>query len=219
LRIKADLHVHTVFSRDAVITRLDLLYYAAKRGLTAVAITDHNCVEGAFKFAGEKDLLIIPGIEISSLHGHIIGLNVRELIPKGKSAAETVERIHEAGGLAVACHPYAGLKGSLRERVDEKFDAVETINSSAFPFKRSVGRAEEAARKFGLPRVAGTDAHYGPEIGYAFTLIEADSNADDVAEAISKGRCQPFGEPLPLKLKLERTVKTFKKKLEGKKRN
>ena len=130
MSVKVDLHVHTVYSPDSLITPEDLVYYAKKAGLNAVAVTDHNRVEGALKIAKEiTDLLIIPGIEVSSGNGHIVGLNVREVIPKHLAAEETVERIHAAGGIAIACHPYALLKGSVGKHVTAEFDAIEVVDA------------------------------------------------------------------------------------------
>lgn len=211
--LKIDLHVHTIYSPDSLITLEALVFWAKKRGLNAVAVTDHNRVEGALKFAGETDFLIIPGTEVNSSDGHIVALNVHEVIPRDSSAEETVERIHAAGGTAIACHPFAMLKGSLGKHANGKFDAVETINASASPFKRSVRKAEELAERLKLPRVAGTDAHYAPAIGYAYTVVDAELNADAVVKAIAAGRCQPFGEPVPFRLKLEKYYHFFKGKI------
>jgi predicted metal-dependent phosphoesterase TrpH len=204
IKIIADLHVHTTYSKDSLITPKDLVYYAKKRGLNAVAVTDHNQLDGAYKIAKETDFLIIPGMEVSSSDGHIVALNVHELIPRGLSAPATVERIHEAGGVAIACHPYVYFKGCLKENVCSTFDAVEVINSRAFPFKRSVKKAEETAKKLGLVRVAGTDSHYGPQIGYAYTVIEAaEPNVEAIANAILEGNCQPFGKAVPITLNVQ----------------
>jgi predicted metal-dependent phosphoesterase TrpH len=215
MQVKADLHVHTIYSSDSLITPKDLVFYAKRSGLTAVAITDHNTVEGALKIAKETDFLIIPGVEVSSSNGHIIGLNLQDPIPKRLSPEETVDRIHEAGGIAVACHPFALFKGSLGEHANGNFDAVETINASAFPFNRSVKKAQEIAKHFRMPSVAGTDAHYGPAIGYAYTLIDAEPQADAIARAIAKGLCQPFGKPVPLTLTLERQFQYLKRIVSG----
>jgi predicted metal-dependent phosphoesterase TrpH len=212
MQIKADLHVHTTYSTDSLITPKDLVYYAKKRGLNAVAVTDHNQLEGAYKIAKETDFLIIPGMEVSSSDGHIVALNVQELIPKGFSAVETVERIHQAGGVAIACHPYVYFKGCLREKVCASFDAIEVINARAFPFKNSVKKAQEAAERFGLSRVAGTDAHYGPQIGYAYTEIEAaEPSVEAITAAIVKGDCQPFGRSVPLVVDLQQQFLRFKR--------
>jgi len=215
LRVKVDLHVHTVYSSDSLITLEQLVFWAKRRGLSAVAVTDHNCVEGALKMAKEKNFLVIPGTEVTSRDGHIVALNVREVIQRDLSADETVARIHAAGGIAVACHPFALFKGSIGKHTSGKFDAIETINASASPFKRSVRKAEEVAARFGLPRVAGTDAHYAPAIGYAYTVVDAELSVDAVVKAIATGRCQPFGVPVPLKLKLEKHYHYFKGKIAG----
>jgi predicted metal-dependent phosphoesterase TrpH len=217
MQIKADLHVHTTYSKDSLITPKDLIYFAKKRGLDAVAVTDHNQLEGARKIAKETDFLIIPGMEVSSSDGHIVALNVQELIPRGLSAIETVERIHKAGGVAIACHPYVYFKGCLRDNVCATFDAIEVINARAFPFKSSVKKAEQTAKNLGLSRVAGTDAHYGPQIGYAYTVIEAaEPSVEAITKAIVDGHCQPFGEPVPAILnaqqefqRLKRMIKKF----------
>lgn len=213
MQVKADLHVHTIYSHDSLITPKDLVFYAKKRGLTAVAITDHDTIEGALKIAKETDFLIIPGIEVSSRNGHIIGLNLQEPIPKGLSPDETVDKIREAGGIAVACHPFALFKGSLGKHTSAKFDAIETINASAFPFNRSTKKAQEIADRFRISRVAGSDAHYGPAVGYAYTLIDAEPQVDAISKAIIKGLCQPFGKPIPATLKLEKQIQFLKNKL------
>jgi predicted metal-dependent phosphoesterase TrpH len=213
MQVKADLHVHTVYSADSVITPKELVFYARKSGLTAVAVTDHNQVEGAREIAKETDFLIIPGTEVSSAHGHIVGLNVQEVIPRGLSAEETVDRIHQAGGIAIACHPFALFKGSIGKHVTGKFDAVEVINASAFPFRRSVKKARELADRFKLPRVAGTDAHYGPVIGRAYTLIDAEPNVEDIVKAISKGECEAQGRAISFLMRIENQGRFLKKYL------
>jgi predicted metal-dependent phosphoesterase TrpH len=217
MQIRADLHVHTTYSKDSLITPKDLVYYAKKRGLNACAVTDHNTLNGAYKIAKETDFLIIPGMEVSSADGHIVALNVHELIPRGFSAVETVEQIHKAGGVAIACHPYVYFKGCLREHVCATFDAIEVINARAFPFKNSVKKAEEAAKRLKLSRVGGTDAHYAPQIGYGYTVIEAEGlSIEAVAKAIVDGHCQAFGQAVPIMLnmkqsywRLNRLVKKF----------
>lgn len=211
MQIKADLHVHTTYSKDSMITPKELVFYAKKRGLNAVAVTDHNRVEGALKIAKETDFLIIPGIEVTSADGHIVGLNVKEIIPRGLSAVETVTRIHAAGGVAVACHPYVLFKGCLGNNVCAEFDAIEVINARAFPFNRSVRKATEAAEHFKLSRVAGTDAHYGPQIGYGYTVIDAELSVDDIAKAIVDGNCEAFGEPVPAVLNLQQQFQRLRR--------
>lgn len=204
--------MHTQYSYDGLITPKELIYYAKKRGLDGVAITDHDTVEGALKIAEEADFLIIPGIEISSLNGHVVGLNVCETIQRRLSVEETVDKIHDAGGIAVACHPTTLFKSSLKRHVKAKFDAVEVINASAFPFKYAVKRSKEFAQNLGVAQVAGSDAHYGPEIGYAYTIVDAEPEILNIIEALTRGSCKPFGNPIPLSLRLKRIMLRFKER-------
>jgi predicted metal-dependent phosphoesterase TrpH len=215
MQVKVDLHVHTMYSKDSIITPKELVYYAKKAGLNAVAVTDHNQVEGARKIAEETSFLIIPGTEVSSLHGHIVGLNVSEHIPRDLSADETVDRIHAAGGVAIACHPYALFKGSIGKHVTAKFDAVETINASSFPFGSTSKKSSELADRLKLPKVAGTDAHYGPVIGRAFTVIDAEPNVEALLKAIVKGHCSPAGKAISLSMRIQNQGRFFKKYLKN----
>jgi len=211
MQVKADLHVHTTYSSDSTITPKELVFYARKHGLTAVAVTDHNQVEGAWKIAQETDFPIIPGTEISSLGGHIIGLNIQEVIPKGLTAEETVDRIHQAGGIAIACHPFALFKGSVGKHISKEFDAVETKNASSFPYKTATRKASLSADHFDLPKVGGTDAHIGQAIGCAYTMIDAEPNVEAIVKAIVEGHCQPFGGPIPISMRIRNQVRFFKK--------
>lgn len=156
-------------------------------------------------------MLIIPGIEVSSLEGHIIGLNIQETVPKNLTAEETVERIHSLGGLAIACHPKALFKSSLGWKANW-IDAVEVVNASAFPFKRSTRQALEIAKNLGVPHVGGSDAHHAPEIGSAYTLVDAELDCEEVVKAISKGLCEPFGKAIPLGTRLKRELLALKTK-------
>jgi predicted metal-dependent phosphoesterase TrpH len=210
MQVKVDLHVHTTYSSDSIITPKELVFYAKKRGLTAVAVTDHNRVDGARKIAKETDFLIVPGTEVSSLGGHIVGLNVQEAIQRGLGVEETVDKIHQAGGIAIACHPFALFKGSVGKHMNEKFDAVETRNASSYPYNSATKKADSLADRFGLPKVAGTDAHIGQAIGCAYTLIKAEPNVEAILMAIVDGHCQPFGGPIPFSVRIRNQLRFLK---------
>jgi predicted metal-dependent phosphoesterase TrpH len=159
-----------------------------------------------------KNFLVIPGMEVSSSEGHIVALNVNKAVPRGLTAVETVERIHEAGGVAIACHPYVYFKGCLNNAVCSAFDAIEVINARAFPFGRSVRKAAEAAEKYKLSKVGGTDAHYGPQIGYGYTIINAkQATVEAVAEAIVEGHCEPYGRQVPIVVNLQQQIQRLKR--------
>jgi predicted metal-dependent phosphoesterase TrpH len=69
---RVDLHAHTFFS-DGQLSPEELVEHALSRGLVALAVTDHDTVEGVARalVAGGGRIRIVPGIEISSvLDGH-----------------------------------------------------------------------------------------------------------------------------------------------------
>jgi len=204
--LKIDLHVHTYYSEDATTIPKELIHYAKKRSLDGVAITDHETLRGALKLAKKSQLIIIPGLEIETLSGHILALNMTTLIPPKLSITETVQKIHDAGGVAVVAHPAALLKTWLGQKITEnsKVDAIEVINSATFPFSLSTYLSCRLAKRVNLPQTAGSDAHHALEIGTAYTVVDADSNSEDVAEAIRKGAITPCGRPIPWAKRVKR---------------
>lgn len=194
-------------------TPKEIVYYSRKKGLDGVAITDHGRIDGAVKIAAETDFLIIPGMEIYSADGHIIALDVQEPVRKGLKADETVDQIHENGGIAIACHPGSFFVRSLNRNIDAKFDAVETINASSVPFRYSIKQAQKLAARLGASQVAGTDAHYAPELGFAYTLVESENKTDEIIKAVKTGHCQPFGRPIPWTLRLQKILLSAKRSI------
>jgi len=207
--------VHTCYSYDGITTPKQLIAYSKKQGLDGVAVTDHDTIRGALKLARNTELIIIPGIEVSTLHGHVLALNITQPIPSKLSVLETVEKIHELNGIAVAAHPSVMLKG-LRIRIcrDLSFDAVEVINSAAFPFSLSTRLNRRIAANLNLPQTGGSDAHYAPEIGSAYTLVNADPEVDEIVEAIRRGAVVPFGKAISWRIRFEKEILSLKRKLQ-----
>jgi predicted metal-dependent phosphoesterase TrpH len=87
-------------------------YVERATDLDVIAITDHDCIDGALK---ARDLVardnyrlqIIVGAEISTQDGHLLALNIERLIPADLSMAESIQAIHEQGGLAIIAHPFS----------------------------------------------------------------------------------------------------------------
>ncbi len=211
---KIDLHVHTCYSGDCATLLEEVISYSKRKGLNGVAITDHNTVEGALKLLKMKNtgLLIIPGIEVSTKRGHILGINITTQIPKGLDADETVDRIHEAGGIAVAAHPSDVFKKGIG--LDESMgslnlDAIEVINSSSLPFFLTTYLSGKLAERLHLPKTAGSDSHLPETIGLAYTIIEAESRVEDIIQRLRKGMNTITGGPIPWSLRFK---KMFKKR-------
>jgi len=184
--MRADLHIHSFHSKDNHQTAQEIFKAAESKGLGAIAITDHNTVVGAMEALrlAPDGLIVLPGIEITSADGHILALNVEQDIPRDLSVAETINRIHAAGGIAVAAHPYrtwSGLKESVIRK--SRFDAVEAINGRNT--RKNNHRVQNLALELELPMIAGSDAHRPGNIGAAVTIF-ADSvqSRDEMIGAI-----------------------------------
>ena len=207
--LKIDFHVHTCYSRDSSITLKQVVSFAKKRGLDGVSITDHNTMEGVLKLKNH-DILVIPGIEISTLQGHLLGINVTTNIPAKHGMEETIQMVHKAGGIAIAPHPTAFYKSPPSRQVSS-YDAIEVINASSIPFSVLTYFSKRFAEDLDLPQTGGSDSHYAPEIGSAYTVVDADNDVDEVVEAVKRGATFPTGNRVPWKIRLERTIIGLKK--------
>jgi predicted metal-dependent phosphoesterase TrpH len=189
--------VHTSYSHDGFCTVAQAVKKAKARGLSGIAIADHNTIAGhaeISKFSG-KNFLIIPGIEVSSRDGHILGLGINELIPRNLSAAETVDKIREQGGIAVAAHPFSPTrKTGVMYKV--KFDAIEIFNPQAYFLSNPL--AKKYAEQNKMPMTAGSDAHFPDEVGLAYVGVTCEPELDDVLKAIARGEAVIFGHMLPI---------------------
>jgi len=184
--MRADLHIHTFHSKDNHQTLSEIFKAAKVKDLGAIAITDHNTTVGAMEALKSAPdwLVVLPGIEITSEDGHILALNVLQEIPKGLSVLETIGKIHDAGGIAVAAHPYRKWSG-LRESVIRKspFDAIEAINGRNTP--NTNRRVLKLVTELGLPKIAGSDAHKPSSIADAVTVfLDSVHTRDEMIHAI-----------------------------------
>lgn len=192
--IRADLHVHTIFSPDATIQPKVLVnQLIAHPYIKAVAITDHNTVEGYFKVkelaSAYSDILIIPGVEVSTVNGDIILLGVAETPPKPWTVENLIDFARSRGGLVIAAHPYRayGLGDSAR---NYRIDAIEVLNGGC-PRQLNM-LAEELAKETNLPGVAGSDAHEVDELWTVYNEIQASRDLDEVLKAVKRGFVKAF---------------------------
>lgn len=199
-----DPHVHAEGSWDSTAAVDDVLQAAAEAGLDGLAVTDHDCIDhslDAVERAPAFDLFAVPGVEASTLDGHLLALGVRETPPEGRRFGSTVDWVHERGGVAVAPHPFSpGRHGVGRQtlRAASSLDAVETFNASS-----GLGHRNRQARAFAsrrsAVRVGGSDAHRPSRVGDGFTRVHVTPGVDLIAEhdpllaAIREGRTSAHG--------------------------
>jgi predicted metal-dependent phosphoesterase TrpH len=200
MTLRIDLHVHSFFSADGVSRPEDLIAAARAAGLNGFAITDHNTCDavdymishGLMRADGQPvdGMLVIPGIEVTTADGHLLCLGC--VLPsslKGMPSAEVCRLAQEAGGLAVAPHPYDLFRAGIRESVLDTLplDGLEVFNA-ATTLKRHNRKAYDYAQKRGLPMTAGSDAHHAGAVGVACTIVETDDfSVRGVLKALRRG--------------------------------
>jgi predicted metal-dependent phosphoesterase TrpH len=200
MRLKIDLHVHTTGSRDAFTEPEQLPTIVKQRGLDGVAVTNHD----AFTRVTSSEAIVLPGIEVSTQQGHIIGLGISGPIERGRTADETISTIQHVGGIAIVPHPFDPISPCVNPiDLSSRPDAIEVINADALFFGLNTKYARRMANRLGLPMVAGSDSHIPETVGDAYTLIDTDSkNVGDILNAIRAGFVQPVGRPTRLSKKL-----------------
>lgn len=203
--MKLDLHIHTIYSQDAMGKPRDIAQYLKKKGFHGMAITDHNTTKGAQIMLKDPltDFIVIPGCEISTSHGHVLALGITKPIKKGLHPQETIDNIHENGGTAIIPHPFRFSTG-----IGKKFshtDAIETFNGRCFYLCNM--RAKKLAMQRKLGETGGSDAHSLQEAGTGYTQINNATTIDDVLTQIQKKTTKGAGQTqLPFKYPINSAI-------------
>ena len=185
MEIRLDMHIHSQYSPDGVMTLSEIVQRARAAGLHGVAICDHDHVlpdtERATEYPG---VLLIPGVEVSTDIGHLLGWFVTEPVT-ARTFPEAVAEIHAQGGIAVLAHPFEHTTSPARAETAARYvDGLEVWNSRAErKNRRANAMAAEFAAAHGLRGFAGSDAHPPAEIGNGVTILHADALTPDSVKA------------------------------------
>ena len=190
--MKVELHSHTRHSRDCLLSYDRIIDVCRRRGVGALAVTDHNEIDGAFEMRRRAPFPVIVGEEIFTAQGEIIGLFLEDFIPRGLSAAETVARIKAQGGLVYVPHPFDSYrKGAVgRDTLDTiraDVDLIEVLNARNIRHEDDE-KAAHYAREYGLTMAAGSDAHSVGEFGNAYLRMEPFDGPQDFLDKARQGR-------------------------------
>ena len=200
--LTCDLHVHTNHSKDGESSVEDIIRAAEAAGLDAIAITDHDSVDGAkIALLCETSVLVIPGIEVTTKQGHLLVLGVTELIPSGLDVMDTVALARRMGAVLILPHPYHVWRHGVARRKKigmTVVDAVESFNSR-YIVGSANRKAERIALKLGKPCVGGSDAHNARFVGFGRTYVNAEKNVPAILEAIRAGNVTCGGKKTPLR--------------------
>lgn len=201
--MKLDLHVHSRYSPDSDSSIDAIVLRAHEVGLDGIAITDHNTVKGSLE--AEKvvkdlnlDLIIIPGMELSTKEGHLLVLGIRDELPSGLSIGEAIKMAREKGATIIVPHPFQVLRNGVGVLKGKNIDAIESFNSK-FIFGISNFVAKTVAKKRQMGETGGSDSHKVETIGYGYTIVDAnpDASIQDILNAIKDHRSQAEGVMIP----------------------
>jgi predicted metal-dependent phosphoesterase TrpH len=194
--IKADLHIHTCYSRDCLTPLEQIVERCLDLGINCIAVADHNTIAGALKLREFAPFKVIVAEEILTPVGEIMGLFLSEAVPRGLSPQETISRIRSQGSLVAIPHPFGrslpwNSNALTSTEVLSQVDIIETFNSRT-PFSSSIARAGKLAKEQGKAASAGSDAHTLCEIGRAYVEMPEFNGPDDFLNSLAQGKI--FGQ-------------------------
>ena len=188
-----DLHVHSFFSKDAT---------GSPAGLSGIAITDHDTCE-AHEYLKDHPapagFLVLPGVEVSTVEGHLLCLGLTLPLLKGTPAKEVMDAVKSGGGLAIPAHPFDRWRAGIRPEVLDALDleAIEVFNA-AVPSRSYNDKALAYARGRSLKMIAASDAHHSSAVGASTTAFEMDELSTPALLAAIRRGGQPDGRYLTL---------------------
>ena len=206
--IDIDPHTHSEGSYDGKEPIELMIEHLQDIELDAIAITDHDNIEKSVEAAelaeDVEDAVVIPGIEISTKHGHLLGLGIEEEVEPGLSMEESVEKVRDLGGVAIVPHPFQKTRhGALKRRIKD-CDAIEVFNAWLFTGFQN-RRAKKFANKHDYPKIGASDAHSIGMMGRGYTELTIEGKdsleeitKEDILEAIEHGGHKVAGKRAPL---------------------
>lgn len=205
--LKFDFHIHSKYSFDSILSPRRILKRAKKMGLSGIAITDHDTIKGGvetYKINKDPSFTVIIGCEVNTEVGDIIGLFLNNEI-QSRQSTEVIDEIHKQEGIVVLPHPFKS--HNLNEELIKSVDLLEGINGRCRLEKNLM--AQDLARKYNLPLIAGSDAHFGLEIGKCRTIVKIE---EGIEKDILRG-CKIEGRQNPVYLEhLSQIIKLIKEK-------
>ncbi len=190
--LKADFHLHTRYSPDCKTELESIIARCQQVGINCIAVTDHGAVDGGLRMKELAPFTVIPGEEVLTPNGEMIGLFIKDLIPKGLQMEEVADRIHAQGGLVLLPHPFDTFRGlrvdsNRLEKLAAQVDIIEVFNARS-PIPQNSNKARDFARRHGLPGTVGSDSHSTGEIGKTYVEMPAFTGRDDFLQALRSGQ-------------------------------
>lgn len=205
LPLKADFHIHTKEDHlDSVRNGArEIIDKAHEKGFQVISITNHNTLtfsNNLRDYAGERGILLIPGIEATIQGKHVLLLNVDGAVHEIKTFSD-LRRNKRKDNLVIAPHPYFPNPRSLRSQLEDNIDIFDAIEYSHFYTKRINfnSMALVKAEQHQLPMVGTSDAHMMLQFGTTYSMVYAEKkDVGSVVNAVKEGRIEVVTQPLGL---------------------
>jgi predicted metal-dependent phosphoesterase TrpH len=178
-----------------------LIDRAAAAGLNVLAITCHESVPydaDATRYAAERGLLLLRGMEATVEGHHVLLLNFPEF-PPGICSMEEIAARKTRDALVIAPHPFYPVGMGMGDTLAQHpgiFDAVEFSGLYTPLTRRFNRRATDYARHVGMSVVGNSDTHFLWQLGRTYTLVDAPAETTAVVQALRHGRTQLVTRPL-----------------------
>lgn len=189
--IKAELHCHTVCSQDSSNHLPQLIEAARQRGISRLAITDHNKIGCALKAREMDPELIVVGEEILTQSGELLAYFLEEEIPARLPAMQVIERLKAQGAFIAVPHPFDirrhGWGSKKLLEILPYIDALEVFNARCLR-KSLNSKCMQFAQQHKVLMQAGSDAHSLVELGLATVQLPVFNNPEELREALRSGR-------------------------------
>lgn len=198
--MRLDTHVHTSpGSRCSVLSIGEYLREAGAKGLQAICVTNHGDMSDYDRLAavGPAGVLVIPGVEISSELGDFLVYSADLMFLRGLTPLmQLPDRMSRPKATAVVwAHPFAGIGGGRApaefiEQVARQVDGIEVFNGN-WPDQEASSRAREAAARYRLAEMGGSDTHRPGQLLRCYTILNGDiSGVEDLVNAILGGETE-----------------------------
>ena len=192
-----DIHMHeSRYSSDSYVSLEEIVAKAKSIGLDGICITDHESNQIKTKAAdlsAKEKFPIIVGAEVLTQEGDILVFGLNDLPKEKIPAQDLIDSVNEAGGIAVAAHPFRDNGRGIGEKIRNLIGlaGIEAFNGSTKPGHNF--QAYSLALELGIPCFGGSDTHVIERVGKFVTFFpDWVSDTEDLIRAVKNGQVMPI---------------------------
>lgn len=201
--LKADFHSHTDDDPEDIVnySSKTLIDTMAKKGIEVLSITNHDTVtfnNDLKRYAEDKGILLIPGVEATIKGKHVIIINIDKYYAGMFKSLSDLKTIKGNGSLIIAPHPFFPnshcLKSDLLKYI-EYFDAIEYSHFYIDKINLN-NKAVTISKRENLPLIGTSDAHFLWQINKTYSCIKASKGIMSIITAIRNRMVKIVTNPL-----------------------